>query len=224
MPLVVDEAWGAHLAFHEELPEHALALRRRPRDLEHAQDRRQPHPVGDAPPRPRRRAALIGEDAVDRAVTLTESTSPSSLLGGSLDAARRQAAVHGRELLGRTMAALALAREQIRAIAGLDVLDERLVGRPGVFAYDPLRLAVDVRGVAASGYELAPLLREIDDINLELYGQNVLVAVFGMGERGLPEAARLVQALRVAAERVGVDPGAATRELRRRRRRGESSR
>ena len=25
VPLVVDEAWGAHLAFHESLPEHALA-------------------------------------------------------------------------------------------------------------------------------------------------------------------------------------------------------
>ncbi len=83
------------------------------------------------------------------------------------------------------------------------MLDERLTERPGVFGYDPLRLAVDVRGVAASGYELAPLLREIDDINLELYGQNVLVAVFGMGERRLPEARRLVVALRAAVERVG---------------------
>ena len=62
-----------------------------------------------------------------------------------------------------------------------------------MFDYDPLRLAVDVRGVAASGFELAPLLREIDDINLELYAQNVLVAVFGMGERGLGEADRLVR-------------------------------
>jgi lysine decarboxylase len=25
VPLVVDEAWGAHMAFHEDLPEHALA-------------------------------------------------------------------------------------------------------------------------------------------------------------------------------------------------------
>src|SRR5947199_74198 len=25
LPLVVDEAWGAHLAFHERLPEHALS-------------------------------------------------------------------------------------------------------------------------------------------------------------------------------------------------------
>jgi hypothetical protein len=35
------------------------------------------------------------------------------------------------------------------------VLDERFVGRAGVFAYDPLRLAVDVRGLAVDGYELA---------------------------------------------------------------------
>src|SRR6202007_2131916 len=95
---------------------------------------------------------------------------------------------------------------EIRAIDGLDVLDERLAGRPGVFAYDPLRIAVDVRGLAAGGYELAPLLREIDDINLELYGQNVLVAVFGMAERSMREAPRFVRALRTAAARVGVDP------------------
>jgi arginine decarboxylase len=211
VPLIADEAWGAHMAFHEDLPEHALSAgadlvissthkivgsltQSAMLHLGHGAD------------------ALLGEDTVDRAVTLTESTSPNSLLAASLDAARRQAAVHGRELLGRTMAALAHTREQIQAIAGLEVLDERMVGRAGVFAYDPLRLAVDVRGVAASGYELAPLLREIGDINLELYGQNVLVAVFGMGERSLGEAQRLVEALAVAVERVGVEPeGAAAR-------------
>jgi len=206
VPLVVDEAWGAHMAFHEALPEHALAAgadlvisstHKIVGSLTQSAMLHLGHGDGE----------LIGEDVVDRAVTLTESTSPNSLLCGSLDAARRQAAVHGRELLERTMAALAQAREQIQAIDGLDVLDERLAGRPGVHAYDPLRLAVDIRGVAANGYELAPLLREIGDINLELYGQNVVVAVFGMGERGLPEAERLVAALRSAVERVGLDPG-----------------
>src|SRR6202023_2588679 len=126
-----------------------------------------------------------------------------------LDAARRQAAVHGRALLERTIAVLSRTRMEISAIDGLDVLDERLAGRPGVFAYDPLRLAVDVRGVAASGYELAPLLRQIGDINMELYGQNVIVAVFGMGERELGEAPRLVRALRTGVGRLGVDPGGA---------------
>jgi arginine decarboxylase len=205
VPLIVDEAWGAHLAFHEDLPDHALAAgadlvisstHKIVGSLTQSAMLHLGHGAGE----------LIGADTVDRAVTLTESTSPSSLLTGSLDAARRQAAVHGRELLGHTMRELAATREQIRAIDGLDVLDDRIAGRPGVFAYDPLRLAVDVRGIAASGYELAPLLREIGDINLELYAQNVIVAVFGMGERGAPGARRLVKALRTAVQRVGADP------------------
>jgi arginine decarboxylase len=204
--LVADEAWGAHMAFHEDLPEHALAAGA---DLVISSTHKI---VGSLTQSAMlhlgaRGDELIGADNVDRAVTLTESTSPNSLLYGSLDAARRQAAVHGRELLEHTMAALASAREQIKAIEGLDVLDERLVGRSGVAGYDPLRLAVDVRGIAASGYEMAGLLREIGDINLELYGQNVIVAVFGLGERRLPEAKRLVEALREAAARVGPDPG-----------------
>jgi arginine decarboxylase len=205
VPLIVDEAWGAHMAFHEDLPEHALSAGA---DLVISSTHKI---VGSLTQSAMLHlghgaAGMIGEDTVDRAVTLTESTSPNSLLAGSLDAARRQAAVHGRELLGHTMAELSRTREEIREIEGLDVLDERLAGRPGVFAYDPLRLAVDVRGVAANGYELAPLLREIGDINLELYGQNVLVAVFGMGERGLGEAPRLVAALREAVARVGLEP------------------
>jgi arginine decarboxylase len=205
LPLVVDEAWGAHMAFHEQLPAHALSLGA---DLVISSTHKivgsltqsaMLHLGTEAGER-------IGADEVDRAVTLTESTSPNALLTASLDAARRQAAVHGRELLGHAMEVLADTRAQIRQIEGLDVLDERMAGRPGVFAYDPLRLAIDVRGIAASGYELAPLLRELGDINLELYGQNVVVAVFGMGERTLPEAARLVQALGQAVERVGLDP------------------
>ncbi len=196
--LVADEAWGAHMAFHEDLPEHALAAGA---DLVISSTHKI---VGSLTQSAmlhlgERADELIGDDNVDRAVTLTESTSPNALLYGSLDAARRQAAMHGRELLEHTMAALHEAREQIKAIDGLDVLDERLVGRSGVAGYDPLRLAVDVRGIAASGYEMAGLLREIGDINLELYGQNVIVAVFGIGERRLPEAKRLVEALREAA-------------------------
>src|SRR5260370_40022957 len=104
------------------------------------------------------------------------------------------------------MAELAEERAQIRAIEGLDVLDERLAGRPGVFAYDPLRLAVDVRGLAAGGYELAPILREIDDINLELVGQNVIVAVFGMAERTMDEAPRFVPPRSGAEVRCGIGP------------------
>jgi lysine decarboxylase len=206
VPLVVDEAWGAHLAFHEELPEHALAtgadlvISSTHKIVGSLTQSAMLHLGAGA-------AGVPGEDVVDRAVTLVESTSPNALLLASLDAARHQAAIDGRWLLDHTMRALEQARHEIRAIVGLDVLDERIVTRAGVHGYDPLRLAVDVRGVDASGFELARLLREIDDINLELAGENVIVAVFGLGERALPEARRLVDALAIAAERVGPSRG-----------------
>ena len=111
---------------------------------------------------------------------------------------------------------------QIRAIDGLDVLDERMVGRAGVYGYDPLRLAIDVRGVAASGYELARLMREIDDINLELYGENVIVAVFGLGERGAARGRRLVDALARGGRAGRGSSRGEERELCRIRRRGVS--
>ena len=85
---------------------------------------------------------------------------------------------------------------------GLDVLDERLAGAPGVFAYDPLRLRIDVRGTRTSGYELARLLREQDDVHVELAGENVMVAVFGMGEDAAAAGERLVAALQRAVEAV----------------------
>ena len=149
---------------------------------------------------------------MDRCVTLVESTSPSSLLMASLDAARRLAATRGRELVGETLAALARTREAIREIPGLDVLDERLAGAPGVFDYDPLRLAIDVRGTRMSGYEIARRLREDHDVLMELAGENVMVAVYGMGEDATASSARLLGG---AARRDRVDQRGRARRRRR---------
>jgi lysine decarboxylase len=209
VPLIVDEAWGAHMAFHEDLPEHALAAGA---DLVISSTHKIVGSLTQSAMLHLGKDSRIDADIVDRCVTLTESTSPNSLLFASLDAARRQAATRGHELIGETLSALAVARSQIRDIPGLDVLDERFVGRPGVYAYDPMRLAVDVRGLATDGYELARALRESADINLELAGQHVVVGVFGIGEDATLLADRFVAALRNAAREVGeVSEAASTR-------------
>lgn len=199
--LVADEAWGAHLAFHERLPEHALAAGA---DLCISSTHKITSSLTQSAMLHLGEGGRLDEHVVDRAVTLIESTSPSSLLGASLDAARRQAAVHGRELLEETMAAMAEARAAVRGIPELDVLDERIAGRPGVHGFDPLRLAVDVRGTGRTGYEIAPFMREQDDLNVELYGENVIVTVFGMGEPAGPQVGRLIRGLRRAVEALDV--------------------
>ena len=83
------------------------------------------------------------------------------------------------------------------------MLDERIVGRAGVHAYDPTRLVVDVRGLGATGHRVARIMREQDDINLELFSENVVVAVFGIGEHAERTGERLVEGLEHAAERIG---------------------
>ena len=205
VPLVVDEAWGAHFAFHEDLPEPAL---RAGADLVISSTHKivgsltQSAMLHLGPASEGR----IDPHVVDRTVTLVESTSPSSLLFASLDAARRHAVEGGREMLAETIDGVARAREEVRSIPGLDVLDERLAGRRGVAAWDPLRLAIDTRGTGRSGYELGALLHRRYDINFELEGENVMVAVFGMAERAGAKVDRLVAALRGLVDDLGAEP------------------
>jgi lysine decarboxylase len=209
VPLVVDEAWGAHLAFSESLPRHALACGA---DLVVSSTHKIIGSFTQSAMLHLGRGGRLDEQVADRAITLLESTSPSSLLSGSLDVARAFAVTHGGRLLEQTIRAIAAARQAIGRIPGLDVLDERLAERSGVHAYDPLRLVVDVRGTGVSGYRLAQLMRE-RDIHPELAGENVIVAVFGMAETASDNAARLVEALELAVTRLPGERDAGGREL-----------
>jgi arginine decarboxylase len=200
VPLVVDEAWGAHLYFHPDLPAGAL---RGDADLVLSSTHKIVGSLTQSAMLHLGAGDLVDQGLVDRSVTLVESTSPNALLTASLDAARRYAATRGRELLSEILETLARTRERIREIPGLDVLDERLAGRNSVAAWDPLRLSVDVRGTGATGHRIAELLRDRDDIILELFSENVIVAVFGLGEVAAPAAERLVEGLRHATESIG---------------------
>jgi lysine decarboxylase len=195
VPLVVDESWGAHLAFSDELPANALACGA---DVV----LNSVHKLGGS----LTQSAIlhlgsnrIDARIVDRSVTLIETTSPSALLSASLDAARRQNVISGADLLAETIASLRDLRRDVVGIDGLNVLDEEIAEAPSVHAWDPLRLSVDVRGTGATGNEIARYMREERDIWFELYAENVVVAVFGIGENVAETGARLLDGLRDAA-------------------------
>jgi len=184
--LVVDQAWGPHFGFHPGVPASALALGAdavitSTHKIVGALTQAAMLHVGGG-----RDGIRVDPAAVGRAVRLVRSTSPSSLLLASLDAARRQLAVHGQSLLDGTLAAAARARAAIDAIPGCAVVGERIADLPGVVAWDPLRLVIDVRGTGCSGYEVAAELRAGSDIHVELATHATLVLVLGVHEQ--PEA------------------------------------
>jgi lysine decarboxylase len=177
--LIVDNAWGSHFGFHPALPESPLALGA---DAVLASTHKIVGSLTQSAMLHVARGERVNVGAVARAVRLVRSTSPSSLLMASLDAARRQLAVHGEALLERTLDASARARRAIDGVPGCSVVGEGMVGRPGIAGWDPLRIVVDVRGTGCTGYEVAAALRAAYDIYVELATHATLVLVLGLGQ------------------------------------------
>jgi lysine decarboxylase len=177
--LIVDAAWGAHFGFHPQLPDSPLELGA---DAVLASTHKIVGSLTQSAMLHIAAGDRVDPADVDRAVRLTRSTSPSSLLFASLDAARRQLAVHGNALLERTLAASARTAAAIDAVPGCEVVGGAFVGRPGVAGWDPLRIVVDVRGTGCTGYELADALRGSYDTYTELATHATLVFVLGLAQ------------------------------------------
>jgi lysine decarboxylase len=196
--LIVDGAWGAHFGFHSSLPPSPLALGA---DALLSSTHKI---VGSLTQSAMLHVADNGRvdvDEVARAVRLVRSTSPSSLLMASLDAARRQLAVHGDALLDGTIGASAETARAIDMIPGCEVVGGALVGTPGVSGWDPLRIVVDVRGTGCTGYEVAAALKSSYDIYMELATHATLVFVLGLGPDNEP-LERLAHDLAEAVRRI----------------------
>ncbi|MDO9354112.1 MAG: amino acid decarboxylase [Solirubrobacteraceae bacterium] len=199
--LVVDQSWGPHFGFHPGVPASAL------------------HQGADAVLTSTHKMAgsltqsailhvvdpsRVDVAAVDRAVRIVRSTSQSSLLLASLDAARRQLAVHGEALLERTMRGRGELLRRIDASEGLTVLGPTFEGSPGVADVDPLKVVIDVRGTGATGYAVAQALSSWHDVHAELATDTTVLLVLGPAER--PDDLAMVglaferTATRVAAE------------------------
>jgi len=177
--LIVDQSWGPHFGFHPDVPESALRLGA---DAVLTSTHKMAGSLTQSAMLHVGKGSRVDLAAVSRAVRLVRSTSPSSLLMASLDAARRQIAVHGEALLHETIAAGGAAREKIATIPGLGLVGENMVGRPGVFAADPLRIVLDVRGTGCTGYELADALRQAYDVQPELATQATVLFLLGIAE------------------------------------------
>jgi lysine decarboxylase len=179
VPLVVDNAWGSHFGFHAALPASPMSLGA---DAMIASTHKIVGSLTQSAMLLVSGSGRVDADAVARAVRLVRSTSPSALLMASLDAARRQLAVHGEALLDRTMRAAAQARTAIEAVPGCQVVGDGLHGRPGIAGIDPLRIVLDVRGTGCTGYEVSAALSASYDIHAELATHATVVLVLGISQ------------------------------------------
>ncbi|MEH2204057.1 MAG: aminotransferase class I/II-fold pyridoxal phosphate-dependent enzyme [Nostoc sp.] len=178
IPLLVDEAHGAHFAFHPELPTPALAagadltVQSIHKVLGAMTQASMLHIQGNR----------IDCDRISKALQLVQSTSPSYLLLASLDAARQQMALHGKMLMSRTLQLAEEARTRISQIPGLSVLEmPQLAGSPGFVTLDKTRLTVTVSGLGLTGFEADEILDEKFAVTAEFASLQHLTFIISLG-------------------------------------------
>ena len=199
VPLIVDAAWGAHFGFHDDLPETPA---RQGADLVITSTHKMGGGLGQS--------AMIHlgdgpftaelEQLIDRAFRLTQTTSASSLILGSLDVARRALVMHP-ELIGESIALADEMRSWVRAHDSLSLVSDSFDAFPDIAGTDPLRVAIDVTGMGITGYAVRSRLVDSEAIFMEIATSGAIVAFFGPGKQ--LDIARLQDALNDIAASAG---------------------
>ncbi len=174
IPLLVDEAHGAHFAFHPQLPTSALATGA---DL----TVQSIHKVLGAMTQASMlhiQGYKIDIDRVSKALQLVQSTSPSYVLLASLDAARQQMALSGTALMSRTLQLADTASQKISQIPKLSVLE---MPSSEFVALDRTRLTVTVSDLGLTGFEAEEILDEKLGVTAEFASLQNLTFIISLG-------------------------------------------
>jgi arginine decarboxylase len=183
IPLIVDEAHGAHFKFHPDLPIPALeagadvVIQSTHKTLAALTQAAMLHLRGQR----------VNADRLRRSLQLVQSTSPNYLLLASLDDARQQMATTGKQLLTQTLTLVESAIQQLATIPNIRVFDYPL-------RFDRTRLTITVTDLGITGFTADAILTEQFGVICELPSLRNLTFIFSIGTTAR-DVDRLVHAI-----------------------------
>jgi lysine decarboxylase len=189
-PLIVDEAWGAHLPFHEDLPTWAMdagadvcvvSVHKMGAGFEQGSVF---HLRGD----------LVDGDRLSKCADLLMTTSPNVMIYAALDGWRRQMVERGHGLLDAALDLAHDVRQRIGKIPDVEVLDAELLGHEASHDLDRLQILMDIEATGTSGYQGVDWMREHRQLDLHVSDHRRMVATMSFADDG-HTADRLVDAL-----------------------------
>jgi len=196
LPIVVDEAHGAHFHFHQALPLSAvdagadLVVQSTHKTLSSMTQSSWMHMNGD----------LVDVELLKAALRTLQSSSPNYVLMASLDVARMQMATEGAELLSSALNVAQYLREAINEIPGLQCFGRERVGKYGIFDVDLTKITITVLGLGLTGYKVEQLLNDELGVEVELSDPNNILAFVTIGD-DYDNADKLIKAMSNLSER-----------------------
>ena len=133
-------------------------------------------------------------------LNMMQSTSPSSLLMASLDVARKTMYFQGKQRIANILKLAKIAREKLKNIPGIQVIDKNYMLDQGCFDYDETKLMVKVSDLGISGFDIYQLMKKNYNIQLELAESHIVLCVLTIGTTK-QDLERLVLAFKKLAEK-----------------------
>lgn len=189
-PLIVDEAWGAHLPFHRDLPTWAMdagadvcvvSVHKMGMGFEQGSVF---HVQGD----------LIDRDRLTACADLLMTTSPNVLVYAAIDGWRRQMVERGEVLLGDALELGRTIRATVGDLPQVSVMEEELLGAQASHDLDRLQVLIDVSATGTTGYQAHDWLRENCRVDVGMSDHRRILATLSTADDSA-SAARLLDAL-----------------------------
>ncbi|WP_312096863.1 aminotransferase class I/II-fold pyridoxal phosphate-dependent enzyme [Niallia sp.] len=195
IPVLVDEAHGVHIHFHEDLPMSAMQAGA---DIAATSV----HKLGGSMTQSsilNMRGNLISYKRVQSILSMLTTTSTSYLLLASLDVARKRLATEGKELIDKTINLAQYIRRQINDIEHLYCVGEEILESDSAFDYDPTKLIISVKDLGLTGHDAEEWLRQNFRIEVEMSDLYNILCIITPGDSER-EANILIDALKALAE------------------------
>ncbi|MBM7564329.1 aminotransferase class I/II-fold pyridoxal phosphate-dependent enzyme [Paenibacillus sacheonensis] len=195
IPVLVDEAHGVLIHFHEKLPMSAMQAGA---DMAATSV----HKLGGSMTQSsilNVRSERINQKRVQTIISMLTTTSTSYILLASLDTSRRNLAMNGHDIAERAIRLAQHARNEINTMPGLYCIGEEILGTEATYDYDPTKLTIHVRHLGITGYETENWLREHYNIEVELSDMYNILALVTPGDTD-DSVSKLLVALRDLAE------------------------
>ncbi|MDL4841314.1 aminotransferase class I/II-fold pyridoxal phosphate-dependent enzyme [Aquibacillus rhizosphaerae] len=190
VPVLVDEAHGVHIHFHDELPISAMEAGA---DLAATSV----HKLGGSMTQSsvlNLKEGLVSHERVQSVLSMLTTTSTSYILLASLDVARKQLAIRGKELINKTIELAQRTRLEINDIPYLYCVGQEILGSDATFNFDPTKLIISVKKLGMTGYDVEVWLRKNYNIEVELSDMYNILCIITPGDTE-KETSLLVNAL-----------------------------
>ncbi|GIP32861.1 aminotransferase class I/II-fold pyridoxal phosphate-dependent enzyme [Paenibacillus sp. J2TS4] len=180
IPVLVDEAHGALIHFHEQLPISAMEAGA---DMAATSV----HKLGGSLTQSSVlnvsvKEGLVNPKRVQTIISMLTTTSTSYILLASLDVSRRNLALHGKEMAETAIRLANQARKQINDIPGLYCFGEEILGTEATYDFDPTKLTIHVRHLGITGYDAENWLRDHCNLEVELSDMYNLLCLVTPGD------------------------------------------